>query len=133
METWEIEFKDKLKQVEKLLQEAEFVLKRNGFQTPVQHPKIETEDKIGFPKGYIRTTADFESRYRFNRIINNKTIAKNLTYALQTSDVFNYFLNRFNISLSAGKIFMKSAIINILSIIEGILYGVAVSSFFNLD
>ena len=50
-------------------------------------------------------------------------VAANLAYALQTTDLFNYFINRFDIGLSVGRIFYKLAIVNAFSIIEGIIYS----------
>ena len=55
---------------------------------------------------------------------NIKLLINNIAYAFQTTDLFNYLLNRFYIGLSVGKIFFKFAIINSFSILEGILYGV---------
>ena len=117
---------EKLKSIEQLLQEIEDYCKVIGLKIPEENLSLESKDKIKFPSGYIRTCAEFKEKYKFTVLFPyDSNLSMNLTYALQCSDVFNYFLSRFNISLSAGKIFIKMATINIFSIIESILYGIA--------
>lgn len=120
------EIKKFLKEVEEKLQIIENKAKifyEKG--PPIRFIPLLEKEKISFPKGYIRTRKEFEQKYRFKELFpNNITLQKNLSYALQSTDVFCYFLNRFDIGLSAGKIFIKMGIINLFSIIEGILYGI---------
>ena len=64
-----------------------------------------------------------EIGYRFSEYITSKTFRANLCYSLQGLDAFNYLLKRVQISLSAGKNFVKYAMINAFSIIDAILTG----------
>ncbi len=112
-----------LEQVTKLLQKVEDTLKTNGINIPVENIPLKPEEKIKIPKGYIRKANDFRDEYNLLWIIGSEDVAANLAYALQTTDLFNYFINRFDIGLSVGKIFYKLAIINAFSVIEGIIYS----------
>lgn len=123
MESWEQGVQEAFRKVEDLLQDVEAILKANGFDTPVQQPNLDGIGRIRFPRGYIRKVSYFLERYSVEAIVEDETLAKNVAYALQLSDVFNYFLNRFSIGLSAGKLLRKYALINIVSIIESLLYG----------
>ncbi len=123
IQQWQKDFKNKLKQAESLLMEAEEILKDNGVQTPVDQPNIESLDKIQIPTGYIRKASEFRIKYRLMQLIDDVNVRSNIAYALQASDLLNYFLNRFKITLSAESIFYKISTVHIFSIIEALLYG----------
>jgi len=119
------EIKSKLKKIEEILQDIENKNVKYFGNSPSRFIELKKEEKIKFPKGFIRTTKDFKKRYNFENLFTmNYLLQNNLSYALQCSDIFGYFITRFDIGLSAGKIFLKMGIINLFSIIEGILYGV---------
>lgn len=123
MEPWEQDVQRLFRRVERLLQDVETVLKTNGLDTPVEQPNLNEIGRIKFPRGYIRKVSDFLERYSLVDIVGNEDLSRNIAYALQLSDVFNYFMNRFDIDFSAGKLLRKYAHINIVSIIESLLYG----------
>lgn len=123
MDNYEENFKKNLKKAEEFLQSAENILNKNNVNTPIENVSLENYEKISFPTGYIRKASYFEQSYNLYGLFEDKDKVKNIAYALQTTDLFNYFLNRIDIKFSVGKIFVKYAIINAFSIIEGILYS----------
>jgi hypothetical protein len=122
---WEIEFKKSLEKAEEALHKAEDILKEANINIPEENIELEVNEKIWLPSGYIRRIDVFSESYQLNKILSDDNMIKNIGYALQASDLTNYLINRFNIGLSVGAIFYKLAIINLFSIIEGILYGVS--------
>ena len=122
--SYEEEFKNRLKNVSIELSQLEKLLSENGIDVPNSNISLSDDEKIWLPIGYIRTVSYYLNEYHLNKIFNDKIIARNIAYALQASDLFNYFLNRFRIGLSVGRIFFKHAIINHFSIIEALLYGI---------
>ena len=124
MGKFESEFKARLKEVSKELNRIEDFLRENGIDIPNQNIALESHEKIWIPRGYIRTVQYYEQKYRLHDLLEDEILAKNIAYALQASDFFNYMLNRFRIELSVGKVFFKHAIINIFSVIESLLYGI---------
>lgn len=118
------EFKSKLLEASKALHEAENILRAEGLNVPEENVALNDFDRIQIPKGYIRTVKEFREKYELDDHIGIETLCRNLAYALQTSDFINYLLNRFNIGLSVGQLFYKLAIINMVSALEGILYGI---------
>ncbi|HOJ19658.1 MAG TPA: hypothetical protein PLT92_13935 [Ignavibacteriaceae bacterium] len=124
MDEWEIKARATLKEISGKLQEFEKILKDNGIDSPFKNYKLENNEKIQLPWGYIRTAEYFRRKYHLYKLLDYKFLRNNIAYAFQATDFYNYLLNRFYIGLSVGKIFYKSAIINNFSIFEGILYGV---------
>jgi len=121
----QIEIKSKLKKIEEILQDIENKNVKYFGNSPSRFIELKKEEKIRFPRGIIRRKDNFKKRYNFENLFPmNYLLQNNLSYALQCSDIFGYFITRFDIGLSAGKIFFKMGIINLFSIIEGILYGV---------
>jgi hypothetical protein len=94
---------------------------RLEYNTPSENISVEKLKLIGIPENYIRTADYYKKEYNLYQLIRTKNERDNIAYSLQLSDLFNYFLNRFNIFLSVGALFRKQAIINIVSIQEGIL------------
>jgi hypothetical protein len=117
------EFKKRLKSLSIDLTNLEKFLKESGINTPYDNIALDQDEKIWIPFGYIRDKQYFIGKYKLNEIIDNAIVRDNIAYSLQASDLFNFFMNRFRIGLSAGKVFYKYAIINEVSIIEAILYG----------
>jgi len=94
---------------------------RLEYDTPTENIDVKKLKLIGIPENYIRTASYYKKEYNLYKLISTKNERDNIAYSLQLSDLFNYFLNRFNIFLSVGALFRKQAIINIVSIQEGIL------------
>lgn len=122
MNAWETELENVLKQVSSLIQDAEDLVRNNGIDVPKEQPQLSQDKKVQFPRGYIRKTRYFEDKYALKALVGEE-VSRNIAYALQLSDVFNYFFNRFNIGLSAGSLLYKYGLINVISVIESILYG----------
>ncbi len=124
MNRFELEFKERLKKVSQELNNLEEFLRKNGIEIPNKNIALDSDEKIWIPRGYIRTVRYFEKKYRLYDLLGDEILVKNIAYALQASDFFNYILNRFRIGLAVGKVFYKHAIINIFSVIESLLYGI---------
>lgn len=119
------EIKLKIKRISREMQELEDLIKEE-VNTPKENLTLNQSDKIQFPRGYIRRVSEFANDYQLRRMfVNNPEIIQNICYQLQYTDVTNYFMNRYNISLSAGKIFHKYAVISIVSVIESLLFGIS--------
>lgn len=94
---------------------------REKIDTPNSNINTDDYTLINIPDNYIRTADHFRISYNLQRLIESKAERDNIAYSLQLSDLYNYFINRFNIFLSVGVLFRKQALINIVSIQEGIL------------
>ncbi|RZJ81219.1 MAG: hypothetical protein EOO47_04985 [Flavobacterium sp.] len=77
--------------------------------------------KIGFPSGYIRTRSYFASAYNLNYLIGESKQRDSIAYSLMQSDLHNYFINRIQVWGIVKMLLLKGAIINLVSVIEGIL------------
>lgn len=112
-------------QISKLLRENEEMLKNEGINIPVDNYVPEKDNKIAIPSGYIRTVETFYKKYHLDKIVARKETRRNMSYALQLSDLYNYYINRFNIWGSVEAMLIKSAIINFISIFEVLVYECA--------
>jgi len=108
-----------------LLKENERLAKADGISVPDENYSLEKAEKLQIPSGYIRTNEAFISRYRLWDIVPNQTVKKNIAYALQLSDFHNYILNRINVWGSVETMFLKSAVINLVSIFEALIFECA--------
>ena len=114
----------KLKELEKILQDIEDIIKSEGFDVPEDIVNIPY--KISFPKGYFRKIEDISERYKLY-LFDDKILARNIAYAIQYTDFLNYIFNRTNFGnngLSIGSIFRKNAIISVVTIIEAYISGI---------
>ena len=109
------------KEISRLLAENENILRRSGFQPPVQNYFVGKDDSIIIPSGYIRTSGAFWQSYHLNDIVKARNTKNNISYALQLSDFYNFLLNRFNIWGSIEIMLFKQATVNIVSIIEALV------------
>ena len=109
------------KKITELLHENEVVFRKAGFNPPVDNYALARFEKIGFPSGYIRTVTAFNTKYHLYEICPDRATRHNITYALETSDLINFVINRMNIWGSVETIFFKIAIVNLVSIIEAIV------------
>ena len=85
------------KKISLLLAENEQLLKDEGYMPPDINFSVDKEDRINVPAGYIRKSGDFWSKYHLFDIVESRNIRNNISYALQLSDYYNYWVNRFNI------------------------------------
>ena len=113
------------KKISKLLEENEALLRRAGFNPPVENVALPSTKKIQFPSGYIRTVKHFKNQYHLDDIFRTEATQHNVTYALEVSDLMNYIMNRINIWGPVEVIFYKLAVVNIVSIMEAIIMEVA--------
>lgn len=73
--------------------------------------------KVRFPRGFIRTAAHFRQRLHF---LNDKTLVRNISYALILSDVYRWLLNRTDIAGTAKEMIIKEGICLVGSLCESI-------------
>ncbi len=118
-----LQYKAKLKEIETMLQDTEDFLIECGVDNIRNAPLLDDRDKIFFPRKSIRHRLFFTQAFQLNSFINSDTLRRNISYSLQSVDLFNYFNKRMRIGLATGKIFLKLGMVNIFSIIESILYG----------
>lgn len=120
------------KKIQELFSKATVALRdlEEEIQKEYKYPEgnVNTENfyLINIPSNYIRKAWNFRKDYKLDALINDPVRISNLTYALQFSDLLNYKLNRFNYWGIMKNLMLKHAIINIYSVIEGILYGVVI-------
>lgn len=115
------EIKNNNTNISELLSKNEELLQEAGFNPPVTNYVLENEDKIKFPTGYVRTVNQFTKEYKLNDLILEDTTKKNIAYALQLSDYYNFMVNRFNIWGSVETMFYKQMFLNIISVIEALI------------
>jgi hypothetical protein len=120
------------KKIQELFSKATVALRdleeeiQKEYKYPEENINIEKFYLINIPPNYIRRASEFKKAYKLEELIDDKTRISNLSYALQFSDLLNYKLNRFNYWGIMKNLMIKHAIINIYSVIEGILYGVII-------
>ena len=108
--------------ISELLKENEEILKKAGYNQPTKNFKLyHRQEKINIPSGYIRTREMFYEKYHLREIITQMNCRRNISYALQLSDFYNYLANRFFIWGSIETMFYKSAIIHVVSILEALI------------
>lgn len=107
--------------ISELLKENEEILKNSGYNPPVNNYTVDDRNKIDFPGGYIRTTNMFYEKYHLREIIAKINCRRNISYALQLSDFYNYLANRFFVWGSVQTMFYKNAVINLVSILEALI------------
>ena len=111
--------------ISELLKENEKILVSEGMELPEENFVVENEHKIQIPSGYIRVNEVFQNKYHLKKCVKRTATQKNIAYTLQLSDFFNYILNRFNIWGSVETILYKTAIINLVSVFEALVFECA--------
>lgn len=96
---------------------------RGKHKAPFQNINPKDYELIGIPWGYIRSAGYFRNQFNLKKIINNNDRIDNIAYALMQNDLNDYIIHRFRIFGIVKTLFYKSAIINIHSIVEAILYS----------
>ena len=76
-----------------------------------------THAKIRLPRGFIRTAVHFRERLNF---LNDKTLVRNISYALILSDVYRWLLNRTDVAGTAKEMIIKEGICLVGSLCESI-------------
>ena len=89
------------------------------------------EDRINIPPGLIGTCVAFIKQGHLQQIIPDKTVRSNVAYAMQLSDYYRYLFARFYIWGSIETLLCKSAIINLVSIIEALITEAACNIYKN--
>lgn len=100
------------------LAENEKILRSAGYAPPCLNFTVEKEKRINIPAGYIRTSCEFGNKYHLDDLVESHNTRKNISYALQLSDYYNFLVNRFNVWGSIEIMLYKQAFINVISIIE---------------
>lgn len=111
--------------ISELLSENEVLLRKAGLSVPEENFAVNSDDKIKIPSNYIRPKEYLVIKYHLEQIAANWTVRSNIGYALQLSDLHNYILNRFNLWGSVATMLYKSAIVNLISIFEAIVFECA--------
>lgn len=75
---------------------------------------------IKFPRGFIRKTSYWKSRWKF---IEDKALATDLAYRAQAHDCLRWLMNRFDIDLSVLITIAFAGVVLIASICEGLCYA----------
>ncbi|MES2416751.1 MAG: hypothetical protein V4541_01115 [Bacteroidota bacterium] len=115
------------KEIQDAFQNASLALRsleeviRKYYNTPKENLNIKEFKKIQFPPNYIRTKYHFVQQYNLNVLITDKIKIASIAYSLMQSDLHNYILNRVHIWGIVEGFFFKSAIINLVSIIEALI------------
>lgn len=102
------------------------LLKRNEelFQKALDKSttvSVRNEDRIRIPSGFIGTRYLFVEEGRLKDLVPDQTTRSNIAYAMQLSDFYRYALNRFYIWGSVKTMLCKSAIINLVAIMEALI------------
>lgn len=108
-------------EITRLMLENETLIRDEGFAQPVRNYSVDKDSRIGIPAYYIRRVDKFVEKYHLNEIVLNETTKKNISYALQVSDFYNYLVNRFNIWGSIEIMLYKQMLVNLVSIIEALI------------
>lgn len=103
------------------LAENENILRKAGYEPPCLNFTVEKGQRIHIPAGYIRTSNEFRNKYHLGDLIESRITRKNISYALQLSDLYNFLVNRFYMWGSIETMLYKQAFVNIVSIIEALI------------
>lgn len=79
--------------------------------------------KINIPSGLVREKLFFINAYKLTYIISSSDLRNAISFALIQADINAYLMNRINMWGIARTLFIKNALINLASIIEGIIIG----------
>lgn len=109
------------KSISLLLAENENILRNAGYDPPCLNFSVNRGERINIPSGYIRKADDFRKKYHLSELVESNNTRKNICYALQLSDFYNFLISRFNIWGSIEPMLYKQAFINIVSIIEALI------------
>ena len=117
----EEKYLDNIQKISELLKENEMILRNNGYNPPINNYTVENDKRIKIPAGYIRKSDIFWEKYHLSDIIEIQSVGKNITYALQLSDYYNFIVNRFNIWGSIERMLYKQMFVNVIAVIEALI------------
>lgn len=123
------QFIDNNDEIGRLLLENEVLLKSNGYNPPIENYSVNKNMRIKIPAGYVREKAYFVDSYSLESIIESSHTRDNIAYALQLSDIYNFFINRFKLFGSVETMFCKQVFINTVSVIEALITESAIRCF----
>lgn len=103
------------------LLENENILRSAGYDPPCSNFTVKKGQRIHIPTGYIRTSKKLGNKYHLGDLVESRNTRKNISYALQLSDLHNFLLNRFYMWGSIETMLYKQAFINVVSIIEALI------------
>lgn len=109
------------KSISELLSSNENIIIKEGYKPPVSNYSVDRDDRIKIPAGYIRTAQQFVTAYHLTELVLDNSTRKNIAYALQLSDYYNYLVNRFYVWGSVETMFYKQMFVNIISVIEALI------------
>ncbi len=115
------EYLNNINSITSLLKENENILRSVGYAPPYLNFTVDNGKRISIPSGYIRTSDEFRKKYHLGELVESHNTRKNISYALQLSDLYNFLLNRFNVWGSIEPMLYKQAFINVVSIIEALI------------
>ena len=72
------------------LAENENILRSTGYDSSCSNFTVKKEKRIKFPVGYIRTSDEFREKYYLGDLVESHNTRKNISYALQLSDYYNF-------------------------------------------
>lgn len=114
------------KKMSELLRENEKIIIGEGYNPPVKNYALANQkERINFPNGYVRVNEVFQRKYHLGDIVKEAATIKNLAYSLQLSDFYNFVFNRFYVWGSLESMMCKSAVINLVSIFEALIFECA--------
>lgn len=110
------------REISRLLDENMNLLMENGLRSREYDPMFENEnDRIIFPRGYIKHKSEYEEMYRLNHLIHNDDIRSNVEYCLQMSDVYCFLDNYFSTYGSVNMAIKKAAFVNLVAVMEALI------------
>lgn len=113
------------KEISQLLKTNMEILLENDLRSSEHDPYFDKEeDKIIFPKGYIKHKAEYEEIYQLKSIIKNEDIRSNAEYCLQMSDVYCFLDNYFHTYGSVNMAIKKAAVVNLVGVMEAMIFCV---------
>ena len=113
------------KEISELLLKVENKIREQGYTPPINNFVVSGQNRIKIPNGYIRTVNEFCSKYHLSDLIYDENVRKNILYALQLSDYYNFILNRIYVWGPIEVMLYKQAFINNISIIEALILDCA--------
>lgn len=111
--------------ISELLAENEQLLRSEGLEVPETNFAVDDDQKVHFPTRYIRPKEYLVQKYHLEQIAGDWIVRSNIGYALQLSDLHNYILNRFRLWGPVATMFYKSAVVNLISVLEAMIFECA--------
>ncbi|GMM73909.1 hypothetical protein [Vibrio alginolyticus] len=91
--------------------------KIQAIQNYLGHRNLDSA-RIRFPRGYLRSCSTHKQKYPF---LESEVLKSNIAYAKMTTDIYQWILNRTDISLTAKEMIIKQGIALLGSVAETIV------------